>query len=155
LLTTVPVFPILEEDNVRTGFFEEHERRAILDTLPKGFDALAAFLSLTGWRLGEALALTWPQVDFSAGVIRLEPRTTKNSEGRTFPFVQLPELHVAVHESPRSPNRCRGARLPHSGFCSTLRPWTHRPFSFVALDADSSSTIADSKPETVFPWTTC
>jgi len=43
-----------------------------------GFDALAAFLSLPGWRLGEALALRWAQVDFTAGVIRLSlgPRRT-------------------------------------------------------------------------------
>lgn len=26
LLDTMPVFPVPEEDNVRTGFFEEHER---------------------------------------------------------------------------------------------------------------------------------
>jgi integrase len=32
------------------------------------------------------LALEWRQVDFRAGEIRLEPGTTKNKEGRTFPF---------------------------------------------------------------------
>jgi integrase len=31
-------------------------------------------------------------VDFSAGVVRLEPGTTKNDEGRVFPFGVLPEL---------------------------------------------------------------
>ena len=34
----------------------------------------------------------WAQVDFATGVIRLEPGTTKNAEGRTFPFALLPEL---------------------------------------------------------------
>jgi integrase len=72
---------MLEEDNVRTGFFEEHQRQALLGMLPAGLEPLAGFLSLTGWRLGEALGLEWPRVDFAAGVIRLEPGTTKNSEG--------------------------------------------------------------------------
>jgi integrase len=31
-------------------------------------------------------------VDFSAGIVRLEPGTTKNDEGRVFPFAALPEL---------------------------------------------------------------
>jgi hypothetical protein len=38
------------------------------------------------------LALTWAQVDFANGVIRLEPGATKNGDGRTFPFALLPEL---------------------------------------------------------------
>jgi hypothetical protein len=31
-------------------------------------------------------------MDDKAGVIRLEPGTTKNSDGRSFPFAKLPEL---------------------------------------------------------------
>jgi hypothetical protein len=40
-LEKVPVFPMLEEDNVRTGFFEEHERLAVLQALPSDLSALA------------------------------------------------------------------------------------------------------------------
>ncbi len=98
LLDKAPVFSMLEEDNVRTGFFEEHERLAVLRTLPADLAPLARFLSLTSWRLGEALALTWAQVDFSAGTIRLEPGDTKNGEGRTFPFSLLPELAGLMEE---------------------------------------------------------
>jgi integrase len=98
LLDRVPVFPMLEEDNIRTGFFEEHQRQALLDALPAYLRPLVHFLSLTGWRLGEALSLAWAQVDFSAGVIRLEPGTTKNSDGRTFPFAALPELATLLAE---------------------------------------------------------
>jgi len=36
--------------------------------------------------------LTWSQVDFRAGVVRLEVGTTKNRDGRVFPFAVLPEL---------------------------------------------------------------
>ncbi len=38
------------------------------------------------------MPLQWSQVDFEAGEVRLEPGTTKNDEGRTFPFAVLPEL---------------------------------------------------------------
>ena len=98
LLDKAPVFSMLEEDNVRTGFFEEHERQAVLRTLPADLAALARFLSLTSWRIGEALSLTWAQVDFSAGTIRLEPGDTKNGEGRTFPYGRLPELAALMEE---------------------------------------------------------
>jgi integrase len=51
------------------------------------------FAYLTGWRIvDEILALTWAQVDFAAGVVRLEPDTTKNDQSRTFPFSALREL---------------------------------------------------------------
>ena len=36
----------------------------------------------------EILTLEWHQVDFKAGEVRLEPGTTKNKEGRTFPFTK-------------------------------------------------------------------
>src|SRR5262249_26460190 len=64
----------------------------LLAALPLSLQPLARFLSLTGCRLGEALSLTWAQTDDKAGVIRLEPGTTKNSDGRTFPYLVLPEL---------------------------------------------------------------
>jgi len=44
------------------------------------------------------LWLTWRQVDFRAGTVRLEPGTTKNGEGRTFPFAALPELAELLGE---------------------------------------------------------
>ena len=51
---------------------------------------------MTGWRIGEAKALNWRQVDFCAGTVRLEPGTTKNDEGRTFPFTGLPALEALL-----------------------------------------------------------
>jgi integrase len=78
--------------NTRTGFFEETEYQAVLARLPEHLQPLISFLYLTGWRKGEALRLQWRQVDFGAGTIRLEPGTTKNDEGRVFPFKALPAL---------------------------------------------------------------
>jgi integrase len=44
-----------------------------------------------GWRVNEALALTWAQVDFAAGVVTLAVGSTKTGAGRVFPFA-LPAL---------------------------------------------------------------
>jgi integrase len=87
-----PYIPSVEVRNTRTGFFEEEEFRAVLAHLPDDLKSLVEFLYLTGWRVGEVLPLPWRQVDFQAGEARLEPGTTKNDEGRTFPFGILPEL---------------------------------------------------------------
>jgi len=43
------------------------------------------------------LSLTWKQVDFAHQEVRLEPGTTKNSEGRTFPFSALPALATLIY----------------------------------------------------------
>jgi integrase len=51
---------------------------------------------LTGWRSGEVLPLRWTQVDFRVGVVHLDVGTTKNRDGRTFPFVVLPELEALL-----------------------------------------------------------
>jgi integrase len=89
----VPVFPRIDVDNVRTEFFEEAEVTAILEALPEAVRPVVRFAHLTGWRIpSEVLTLTWDRVDFFAGVIRLDPGTTKNREGRTFPFDVSPEL---------------------------------------------------------------
>ena len=45
------------------------------------------FAFVTGWRVqSEVLPLEWRNVDLTAGEVRLDPGTTKNGEGRTFPF---------------------------------------------------------------------
>jgi len=72
--------------NTRTGFFEEPEFRAVLARRPEHLKPMMEFAYLTGWRMGEILRLEWRQVDFQAGTVRLEPGTTKNDEGRIFPF---------------------------------------------------------------------
>jgi hypothetical protein len=44
----------------------------------------------------EILTLQWHQVDRTAGVIRLEPGTTKNREGRTLLYRNLVEVRGAI-----------------------------------------------------------
>src|SRR5690606_21409412 len=64
----------------------------IAAALPVEVAPVVRFAFLTGWRSGEILPLRWSQVDFSAGLVRLEPGMTKNREGRSFPFRALPAL---------------------------------------------------------------
>jgi integrase len=88
-----PHIPALQVSNARQGFFEEDDFRAALRELPTPVRSVVEFAYLTGWRIpSEVLRLTWAQVDFESGIVRLEPRTTKNDEGRAFPFDALPAL---------------------------------------------------------------
>jgi integrase len=87
-----PHIPSIEVRNTRTGFFEVEDFRSVQVHLPEDLQPLAEFFYLTGWRKEEALGLTWPQVDFKAGEVRLEVGTTKNDDGRVFPFSVYPPL---------------------------------------------------------------
>ncbi|HSL05662.1 MAG TPA: site-specific integrase [Nitrospiraceae bacterium] len=88
-----PPFPQIGVQNVRSGFFERADFEALRSHLPEAFKGPITFACLTGWRVpSEILTLRWTQVDFTAGTVRLEPGTTKNDEGRMFPFGALPEL---------------------------------------------------------------
>src|SRR4030095_17012161 len=93
-----PHVPSLEVRNTRQGFFEAAEFQELLKHLPPYLTGFVEFLYLTGWRFGEVLTLRWAQVDFQAGVVRLEPGTTKNDEGRTFPFAVLARLEAVLRQ---------------------------------------------------------
>ena len=92
-----PHIPSIHVNNARAGFFEEPEFRAVLPHLPHYLRPLMTFCYLTGWRKAEVLGLKWSNVDFRAQEIRLEPGTTKNDQGRTFPFSVLPPLRDLVY----------------------------------------------------------
>lgn len=88
-----PHIPMLAEHNTRQGFFERDAFDAVRAHLPAALRPVVTFAYLTGWRIpSEVLTLEWRQVDLDAGVVRLEPGTTKNDRGREFPFGGLPEL---------------------------------------------------------------
>ncbi len=94
--TICPPFPVLHVSNTRTGFFEEPEFRAVLAGLSADLQPVIEFMYLTGWRTSEVFTLEWRNIDFVAGVVRLEPGTTKNDEGREFPFSVLPPLEALL-----------------------------------------------------------
>jgi len=93
-VTKAPHIPGMTVDNARKGFFEAADLDAVLNKLDEPLRPFIRFLYFTGWRAGEALGLTWSNIDFDAGVVRLEPGTTKNGEGREFPFGQ----HAALSD---------------------------------------------------------
>ncbi|MEP7353179.1 MAG: site-specific integrase [Acidobacteriota bacterium] len=78
--------PRLDEGPPRKGFFELAEYESMLAALADEIKPVLIFGFATGCRRGEILALQWSQVDFLGRVIRLEPGTTKNKEGRTIPL---------------------------------------------------------------------
>ena len=82
-LMHVPHVPMLKEQNVRTGFFERGYFGRILANLPPAIRPAVQFADITGWRIpSEVLRLQWRHIDFEARVVRLDPHTTKNDEGR-------------------------------------------------------------------------
>jgi len=78
-----PYIPMLQENNIRKGFFEYGEFLAFREALPDYFKSVVTFAYYTGWRKREILSLKWNQVDLQARTIRLDPGTTKSGEGRT------------------------------------------------------------------------
>ncbi len=129
-VTQLPHFPTIEVRNVRTGFFEREEFEFVLENLPQGLRPIAEFGYLTGWRISEILSLRWTQVDFKAGIVRLEVGSTKNDEGRVLPFhvlpllESLPSLHAMTGrpEASRHPRRSQPLHVrPTLCGCATRR----------------------------------
>lgn len=101
-----PAFTLLEENNVRQGFYEDRDFELLLRELPDEIVPVARFAKITGWRKGEILNLQWWQVDFAARMIRLEPGTTKNRAGRQFAMTaDLYDLLMAQRGYTESVNR--------------------------------------------------
>jgi len=92
-----PHIPMLTEDNVRKGFFERAQFEAVRNRLPALYQGVITLAYFTGWRVAsEILRLEWHQVDRAAGVIRLEPGTTKNRDGRMFKYAELDEVRETI-----------------------------------------------------------
>jgi integrase len=77
----IPYIPMLEESNVRKGFFELEEYLPLKSALPYYLKPVVTFAYHSGWRLAEILGLQWSQVDLKQGTIRVDD--TKNKEPRT------------------------------------------------------------------------
>ncbi len=92
----MPHVPGVRVRNTRTGFIEDPELEGILSHLPEVLRTAIRFIALTGWRKREVLLLQWRQVDWTAKVVRLDPGSTKNDEGRVFPFGAFPELEEVL-----------------------------------------------------------
>ncbi len=105
-----PHIPMLAENNVRKRFFEPEQFEAVRRKLPEALGPVVTFAYLTGWRLtSEILPLEWRQVDWNGRTVRLDPGTTKNRDGRTFPFTaaieSLLKSQLAEHDRLKKANR--------------------------------------------------
>jgi integrase len=78
----LPNFPHLRENNVRTGFLEDSQFRKLVEGSELWFRALVECGRTYGWRVSELLNMRVSQADLAQRTIRLEPGTTKNSDGR-------------------------------------------------------------------------
>lgn len=112
-----PHVPMLREDNVRQGFVDDQQFESVVRYLPDDLQAVARVAKLTGWRLREVLGLAWKDVDLQHGEVRLDPKRSKNREGRVFPFT--PDLGVifrAQRAKVRQVEHRLGKVVPHV-FC--------------------------------------
>lgn len=108
LLFARPKITKLKEDNTREGFFEREQFTAFVPHLPEPLQHVVRFAYVTGWRRSEILDLKWKNVDLKNGVVRLDPDTTKNDDGRVFPV--NPELRQVLErrqELARAPYKRR------------------------------------------------
>jgi len=102
----MPAFPHLRENNVRKGFLEDAQLHALVADGELWFRALVECGRTYGWRVSELLSLKVNQVDLEQQVIRLDPGTTKNSDGREVFMTDAVRLLLAacVHgKTPRLP----------------------------------------------------
>jgi integrase len=108
-----PHIPMLQEDNVRRGFFEADQFEAVQTNLPLPLRPVVEFAFLTGWRLkSEVLPLEWRQVDWQGRTVRLDPGTTKSGEGRTFPFTAALETLLTAQKAEHDTLKKAGRIIP-------------------------------------------
>lgn len=77
---------MLEEHNVREGFLDHGSFLVLLGNLADYLRHLMEFLYLSGWRIGEATNLKWPDVDLEGKTVRLRIAHSKNKESRLLPL---------------------------------------------------------------------
>lgn len=112
-LTYMPHIPMLKERNARTGFFEREQIERVLGHLPAAVRPAVQLAYITGWRIpSEVLPLQWRQIDFEASVLRLDPHTTKNDEGRTFPFTDVLRRLLEAQKAGHDHLRAEGVLCP-------------------------------------------
>ena len=113
---------------------------AVRAHLPASLRPVVTLAYLTRWRLtSEVLPLEWRQVDWTRRVARLDPGTTRNRDGRTFPFTAALEALLKgpfrAQSHQKRPQRARESRVSY-------RPVTHAE---VAEPADAQDLKASTR----------
>ena len=115
LVITTPHIPHLQENNVRQGFFTEDEFKVLRGALPDHVKVPLIIAYWTGMRSGEVLRLRWDQLDLERGLLRLEPGTTKNNQGRLDSIGQGSDRSIVAVEA----GNATGATQRVSGYVIT------------------------------------
>lgn len=122
LLDSIPLFPPrLRENPPRQGFFEWAEYRAIRAQLPPPYQDVLDFAYYSGWRRREITELTWAEVDWKGGVIRLDPARSKTGTGRVLPIT--PALKAVLTR--RRKRRVKKQPLVFRRDGVRVRTWKH------------------------------
>jgi integrase len=80
-----PHIRTLQENNIRTDFFEHWEYLKLLEVASPHIKPVIKLAYKTGWRSEEIIDMTWDMIDLDNGIITLPPGDyTKNEEGRVF-----------------------------------------------------------------------
>jgi integrase len=143
-LVSKPYVPMLKEGNVRQGFFEPEQFENVKKHLPTQMQGIIEFAYITGWRTpSEILPLEWRQVDMKAGEVRLDAGTTKNGEGRVFPFTT--ELRRVLNDQLRIADSLKAQGIvPRFVFCYTTgarggkqitTSWFHKAWRHASREA--------------------
>jgi integrase len=85
LIQVVPHFPMLKEDNVRTGFVEADQFKEILEKMLDKLRPLVVFLYRTGCRVGAARQITWNMLSKDCTMLTLPGKIVKNKDAITLP----------------------------------------------------------------------
>ena len=85
----MPSFPHLKENNARQGFLEDGQFQRLVEGAELWFRTLVECGATIGWRHHELLSLRVRQIDLEHRIVRLEPGTTKNDDGREAPMTDV------------------------------------------------------------------
>jgi len=98
-----PHIPTLEENNVRSFFFEHEDYLKLREALPEHLKPVIVLAYHSGMRREEMLSLTWDKVDLVRGRITLSAGSTKNKDARIIPLAG--ELLEVIQNQAETVNR--------------------------------------------------
>jgi integrase len=180
---------MLREHNTRRGFLDRDQIERIctaLEATETGDDGrktaselanVVRFSFTTGWRTAsEVLPLEWRQVDWAGRCVRLDAHTTKNGEGRVFPFTTSIEKilteQLAIHVKLKAAdticrfvfhrdgerishfraawrNACKAAGCPHA-LVHDMRRSAVRTFERAGVPRSVAMSLVGHKTESIY-----
>jgi integrase len=121
----LPEIEMLDEtDDIRQGYLTYEEYIAIRNELPDHLRMVLVIGYHLGFRRGEILNLRWEQVEFRAGVIRLEIQQTKGNQARTAPIYGELKTWLSAAFAIRDPECPYVVSLKGHGISETKTAWT-------------------------------